>query len=285
LPKWDPTKKYAFFDDVFKEAVVGTRPDLGKVAGGGNTAVTTPGAEDAAPPAGGVFAWSQIISATTLEDEVKASKKFIDEEISTPAKFNGNGYKGARKQFSVLAIMFGIIGEYDGEVRWKADGPAARDLFARTAANCKVGTIQVFNEAKSRRADLEDLISGSGLKDRKGDAKATWKLVTDRAPLMQRLDLAHKERLLPWTSNKGEFKDHTDELMHESQLAAAFAEVLLKEGMEDSDDEEYAAYAKRLKQAALDIVDAAKNDNHEKARKAIGEIDKTCTECHQSYRA
>jgi cytochrome c556 len=55
--------------------------------------------------------------------------------------------------------------------------------------------------------------------------------------------------------------------------------------MEDADDTDYADYAKRMRQAALDIVDAVKTNNYDKARTAVGEIDKSCTECHQSYRA
>jgi hypothetical protein len=286
LPKSYPGSENTFFNDVFKEGVVGARPDLGKgVVTNPGTGTKSPGGADPAPSEGGVFAWSKLIAPTTLEDEIKASKKVIDEEVSTPAKFAGNGYKVARKQFSVLAIMLAIIGEYDGEVRWKADGPAARDVFARTASNCKVGTIQVFNEAKQRKADLEDLLSGSGLKNREGEKKAVWKQVTDRAPLMQRLEMAHQGRMQPWVGNKSEFANHSEEIMHEAQLAAAFCEVLMREGMEDADAIEYKAFCIRLQKAALDIVDAAKSNNYDKARTAVGEIDKSCTECHQAYRS
>lgn len=275
-----------FFQDVFKEGVVGARPDLSKgtplpVAG----APTTPGGSDTPVAAGGVFAWSQLISPTTIEDEVKSSKKVLDEEVVTPAKFAGNGYKVIRKQFSVLAMMFAIIGEYDGEVRWKADGPAARDVFARSAGNCKVGTIQVFNEAKIRKQELEDLLSGNPLKDRAGDAKATWNTVTDRSPLMQRLEAAQQTKLSPWVANKEEFKDHSEELLHEAQITAVLAEILKKEGMQDGDDNDYRAFCDRLQKAALDIVDAAKRDDYDKARAAVGEINKSCDDCHGSYRA
>ena len=287
LPKWDKASSGDFFADVFKEGVVGTRPDFGKVAATpGTGGKPTPMAgDDTPPPAGGVFAWSQFISSSTVEDEIKSSKKIIDEEVSTPAKFAGNGYKTARKQFSVLAIMFAIIREYDGEIRWKADGPAARDVFGRTASNCKVGTIQVYNEAKLRKTELEDLLNGSGLKDRQGEAKAVWTAVTDRSPLMQRLEICHQQRMQPWIGNKGEFKDHSEEMVHEAQLVAAFAEVLKKDGMEDGDDADYAAFCNRMSKAALDIVDAAKRDDYDKARAAVGEIDKCCTDCHQAYRS
>lgn len=288
VPKTFPNSEGIFFNDVFQEGIVGTRPDLSKAvantAGGTTTPVPMGGGNDA-PAAAGGFAWSKLISPTSLEDEIKASKKVVDEEVSTPAKFAGNGYKVARKQFSVVAMMFAIIAEYDGEVRWKADAPAARDVFARTASNCKVGTIQVFNEAKQRRTDIEDLLSGSGLKNREGEAKATWNTVTDRAPLMQRLEVSCQERMQPWLANKGEFSDHSEEMLHEAQLTAVFAEILMKEGMEDADDDDYKAFAQRMLKSSLDIVDAVKSNNYDKASAAMGEINKSCTECHQAYRS
>jgi hypothetical protein len=287
-PPLEPAKG-TFFDDVFAEGVIGERPNLSNVAktpGGGNTPVASTGGGETAPSGDG-FAWSKIISPTTLEDEVKASKLILEQEVSTPSQIAGSGYKGTRKQMSVLAMMFAIIGEYDGDVRWKKDGPAAREVFSRTAANSKVGTVQVFNEAKQRKIDLEDLLNGSGIKNPVADVetKATWNKVTDRSPLMQRLEVSHLTRMQPWIGNKGEFSDHSEEMFHEAQLVAAFAEILLKEGMEDADDTDYADYAKRMRQAALDIVDAVKTNNYDKARTAVGEIDKSCTECHQSYRA
>ena len=102
---------------------------------------------------------------------------------------------------------------------------------------------------------------------------------------MERLKHAHQERMQPWMANKGEFSDHSEEMLHEAQLVVAFAEVLMKEGMEDADDDDYKAFCQRMQKAAQEIVDSVKSNNYEKARAAIGEIDKSCTECHQSYRA
>ena len=72
--------------------------------------------------------------------------------------------------------------------------------------------------------------------------------------------------------------------MHDAEIVAFLSEILVKEGMEDADDEDYASYAERMKKASRDIVDAVKLSNHEAARKAVGEISKACTECHEGYR-
>ena len=185
----------------------------------------------------------------------------------------------------MLAALFGVITEYDQDVRWKKDARKARDLFARTASNCKVGSTQAFNDAKSRKLELQDLLSGSGLVTEASAPEASWEKVIDRAPLMKRLEWSHQTKLQPYTASKAEFTSNIDQVMHEAEIVAVLSQILLKEGMEDADDEDYAGYAQRMKKAAQEIVDAVKLNNSEAARKAAGEISKACTECHEGYRA
>ncbi|MCE9529426.1 MAG: hypothetical protein K8R36_25535, partial [Planctomycetales bacterium] len=178
-PKFEK-KGDVFYPDAFKDGLVGSRPaDLGKAAAPAATVAGGP-AVPAAGGTGGVAGsgWSAIISGQAIEDEVKELKKMIDLEVTTPSDYAGKGYKVARRDFSMLAMLFGIAGEYDGEVRWKKDSPAARDVFARTAANSKVGTSQVFQEAKLRKGELQDLVGGSSpFQGKDADAKAVWNTV------------------------------------------------------------------------------------------------------------
>jgi hypothetical protein len=252
----------------------------------GETTANVPRPPDGAPSEGGAgeYAWSKLISAAAIEDEIKARKLDVDKDVNTPTDFAGKGYKAARRHLTVLATMFAIAGEYDGDVRWKKDAPAARDLLARTAANAKVGTEQVYKEAKLRKQELQDLVGGGGFPGKEAEAKADWKAVCARAPLMQRLEIAHQTNLQPWTANKGEFSGNKDKVTHEAQLIAALAEVIQKDGMEDSDNDEYKKFAAKMKAAALEIVEATKLDSYDKARAAVGEIGQACSKCHEGFR-
>ena len=294
-PKFNPSDtKGTFFDNIFDGKVLqGERPaDIGsatpanvaKANGGGAGAATSAGS-GASTGGGG---WSKIISASAIEDEVKATKKDVDKDVTTPTDFAGKGYKVARRHFSTLAMLFAIAGDYDGDVRWKNDAPTARDLFARTAANAKVGTQQVYNEAKLRKGDLQEMVGGGGLPNKGGDAaeaKVVWSKVCDRSPLMQRLEMSMEPKLQPWTADKNNFKANKEQILHEAQIIAAIGEVLMKEGMADADGAEYKAFCEKLKKAALDVVDAVKLDSDDNARKAVGEISRSCTSCHENYRA
>ena len=285
-PKFNKTEP--FYADAFKEALVGERPaDLNKaaaVAASSSNAVTSAAA--ATPTSAAGSGWSRLISATTIEDTIKALKLQVDKEITTPSDFAGKGHKLARRDYSLLAMLFGIAGEYDGDVRWKKDAPAARDAFARSAANFKVGTSQAFQEAKLRKDELSDLVGGgSPFAGKVADAKAPWAAVAGRAPLMQYLEAAWDPRLKPALADKGQFTAKADAVLKDAELFAAIGEVLAKEGMPDADSDEYKAFAARLRDGGKQILDAVKLKNYEQASAASAAIGKACAECHENYRS
>lgn len=283
-PKFAPSEA-TFYNDAFQEGLVGGRPpNLGEPV----AAVAATSSAGPASSGGGVSGsgWSSIISAGVIENEIKSLKMQIDQEVTTPSDYAGKGYKLARRDFSMLAMLFAIVGEYEGDVRWKKDAVAARDVFARTAANSKVGTSQVFAEAKLRKAELQDLVGGSSPYDGKnGEAKASWGAICDRAPLMQHLEAIYEPKLKPLLADKGQFTANLDKVQHDAEIIAAISEVLAKEGMADADADEYKAFCAQMRKAAQEIVEACKTKNFDQATSAGTAIGKACTECHENYRA
>lgn len=289
-PSFTPQDTERIFFANVNDGLIGERPpDIGKAAApgtvasvGGSPATSTDG--DGGGSAG-LYAWSKIISPTAIEDEIKALNLQVAEDVDTPAKVKSGGYKKLRTEFTILAVMFGIAGEYDGDVRWKKDAPEIRDRFARSAANAKVGTIQVFNEAKLRKEELEELIRGAAFASSKaGEPKTDWSAICDRSPLMKRLEVGHQGRMQPFTSSEAEYKGNKEALLHEANVIGAIAEILTQEGMTDAGELEYAALAKSMQKAARDVVDAVKLDNYAQAGKAVGAIGQACSKCHEDWR-
>jgi hypothetical protein len=273
-----------FFDDVFRRTV-GER--LRK-----KPPAPSATADSGIPPKSGALAtasatpgqWSTIISATTLEDEVKALKLAVDQVVTTPGAFAGSGYKEARVHFSLLALLFDIIANYDGEVRWKSDAAAARDGFARAAANLKAGgSIQVYNEAKKRKQDLADLVGGSRLPD-PANAEPGEQVWADRVPLMQLLEQRLEANLKKWTASEAEFRTQAEALRHESELTAVIGRALTRPGMEDSEESEYQIFAHLLEQGAINVAAAVTRKDPAAARNAMADISRSCSDCHEDYR-
>ncbi len=283
-PKFGSTDP--FFADAFTDALRGERPgNLGQAVvakstsgDGGNTTTVDPA--DANEGSG----WAAIISSTALEDEIKAQKLMAEANVTTPSEFAGSGYKAARRDFSVVAMVFGIIGEYDGEVRWQKEAPSQRDLFARTANNAKVGTTGVYNEAKLRKQDLGDLIGGQGVETREAEAKAKWGDLLNRTPLMQRLEASNDSKIKAWSASTSSFNENLEKLQHEAQIFAAIGAILQEDSMQDGDDEEYKKFAQILLAGGKALTQACKDKNQDAASKAASIISSSCSNCHDSYR-
>ena len=117
------------------------------------------------------------------------------------------------------------------------------------------------------------------------DSTTTWKKVTDRPPLMSRIEKSQQQGVAIWTVNAGDFKKNSEQLLHEAQVIAAISEVIQREGFEFADDDTYLGFARQMRDQALEVVNAVKSKNYEQARKAAGQIDKACSGCHEGYRS
>jgi hypothetical protein len=148
-PKFDPREvEQIFFTDA-RKALVGERPPNlpAKNARPSNSdsGATPPTGTETPPVPGNAFRWSQLISPETLADEVKSYPPLLAAVVKTPSQFQGKGAREARRYFSTMAALFAIITEYDGNVRWKSQAGAARELFARAGLNSKSDNENVYN--------------------------------------------------------------------------------------------------------------------------------------------
>ena len=277
--------KSIFFEKL-DDAFQGDRPTLSSIRTSSKAAMV---ASAAATTSGDVAKtkksdrWSPLISAASIEDEIKQVRLRYDALITTPGKFNSGGYQNARLDLTILATLFGVIAEYGEEVRWKSDASAARDLIARTAFNCKAGSTQVYNEAKLRKADLQDLVSGTGLAGREGNPESDWSMIADRSPLME-----YAEMLIDALEDDGRDEKSIEagipDIRRRAELLAMLGEVLVKEGLDDAEDEDYAEFSHGMTTASREVVSAIDRADNEAIRAGISGIRSRCDACHAEYR-
>jgi hypothetical protein len=277
---WNRLVTDAFFDDAF-DTLDGARPDFSSrppQAAAGMLPGPAAGAE------GGGVAWSKLVSGETLVDEIKDRASGLAEGIATPASFKGGGYRDCRTELTAIATMFGVIAAYDGDVRWKDEAAAARDLFARAGFNCKAGSDQTYNEAKARSDDMSSMIQGSRLeRSSDGESDVAWSDVAGRSPLMVRLERAEKA-LSTATSSASEFRSEAEVVLHEAEIVAVLTQVLQEPELDDSDDETYRQYAAAMGEAAQAIRRAAVEGRSDEATAAVGRLKQSCDTCHGDYR-
>ena len=285
--KWSTATKGAFFEDAFA-SLQGPRPTFDASARPAAAVAAVGGAAGGSEPAGGGgeggFKWSALVSGDTLIDEIKGMQERVAPVVTTPSTFKGGGYNEAQRAFSVIALAFGVIAAHDEDVRWKKDAATARDLFARAGVNCKVGTDQSFKESQLRVEDLKAMMDGNspeGKPDREEDFR--WNQVSGRPPLMMRLEAAEK-LLGAATASQGDFTKQLDVVLHEAEMVAAIGEVIRQPDFEYHDDDSYRGYAGSMRDAAVRIREACLKKDYDTARTAVGEISKSCNDCHGDYR-
>ena len=274
-----------YFRNLFEDGLVGPRPAQLSPGEAGST--TKPGGFDSPvdePTTSETSSkWSGLVSATTIEDEVKAIQKRLAMEVTTPVKFKSE-YSKAHQSFSMLSMLFGIVREYDSEVRWKRFANEAQISFERAAANSRVGTIQAYESCKRRKGDLEEMVRGGNFNaSEKAPEELDWSAVVDRSPIMKRLQ-ASRELLKQLSSNEKEFSDGTEKIFHESELVAAMGYALMMENMTDADDDGYLELSKAMIEAANQTKNACLNQDYDAASTAINLIDQSCNNCHDEWK-
>ncbi len=273
----DAAMQRIFFRDL-ASAVTGPRPRLGQAM---DAQVVVEKSNDEPDLGSG---WGKLVTAATLEDEVKRVKLRFDGRITSPGAFNGGGYRDARVDLTILASLFAVINELPGDVRWKAEAPAARDLIARTARNAAAGSTQVFNEAKLRKADLQDLLSGVTIQAPPDvQPQNDWTMIADRVPLMQYAQEL-TDRLDDLSRSEEEAAANAAAIRRQGELIATLGTMIVQEGMDDADDQDYAVLATAMTQSGNAIAKAAERGDWTNIGELTGAVGQSCADCHESYR-
>lgn len=223
------------------------------------------------------------IDASSVEDEIKRVRLEFDRSITTPSAFRGGGYQDARLHLSILATLFAAVHQWNGDIRWKEEAAAARDILSRTAHNASTGTIQVYNEAKRRKADLQDLMSGAGLAGRPGDPANDWSSIADRSVLMSYSERV-LDKLTDQTASDAKVQADVGDVIRNADMLALIGIVLRQEGMDEADDGDYVALSVRMTDAAGRVKAAIGQQQWSDVRKHVGEVSQSCIACHDQYR-
>lgn len=229
--------------------------------------------------------WSDIVSATMLENEIKSRLADLNPLLVNQEKFVVEGYREARHHFNELAVLFAVISNYEKDVRWKEEAGAMARQLGRTAQNCKVGTPPVFFQSKASRDTLLLLVRGKDVQFPKAHIGPieNWGAIYDRAPMMGRMNAAF-EQAKKKVADKKQFADHHDEIVRKGEVVGLVAMLIRQQGSEDSGDQEYRDYATRLSMSAKKFVAAANAKDRPAAVRAVGLIGTSCARCHDEYK-
>lgn len=224
--------------------------------------------------------WSALVEADTLTAEVKRTHNRLTPLLARPGRFKSGGSVDCRREFSLLATLFGVIDQYDKQTRWQQDAAYASALCTRAADACRETSDESFALAAEVHSQIADLLRGQSF-DRQ---EPIMGLSIDRGQLMQRMEVAVEDNLSARLADNREFRRRKSEVAQESQLLAVLARTICSEGYEFADDDAFLEIAHRLQQASHEMTEANQRGDYGATQQAFGRVIQSCTECHDRYR-
>ncbi len=275
-PQWSQEVLDVFFDDA-REQLVGDRPDFSA-----RSEQVTAVAEDAPNEKG--QAWSTLIDADALTTEIKRVANQIARTTLREGAFKSEGHRLCQRDFRLLAIWFGVVVEFEEEVRWQQNAGAMRAYLLATAEICEEGNDKSLTAAQEASEVLAELMRGQSPTLPSPSDVEPKEEATDLGDSMQRMKQAAEEKIAPALVTGREFRKGRNEIAHEAKILAVLARAMRQEGFEYSDDEVYLEYAQQLQQAAVDLAEAAQNGDFDAAEQADRRLKQSCVSCHEDYR-
>lgn len=268
--KWEQSVLDVFFVDARQE--LGPRP---------TAIVAKPAAAPVAESAAQGSSWSAIVSAEALEDQVKSIAPLLAQDAQSPARFKAAGREQAQQHLSQLAAVFAIIGQYDGEVRWKPSAATTAARLLQAAAACERQADTALADVTNESQQLSDLIRG-GATASGGDSRAS--ALVPRAALMRWLEELHEQRVAGATGDAKSFRRAAEQLARDAEMMAALGRLIQREGYEFADDKGYAQHARQLEQHARELREAARLGDFNAAKEAASGVTQSCERCHADFR-
>lgn len=286
-PKFGPEIKEIFWPDARQKLGAGNPPGgaigpANPTKGGTKTPTPTPTPEPETPVVAAAGGWGEWLAAEVLEGEIKAQATAFTNDTKQAGPFKANLYKKVQVETTILTVMFGVIAQFEGQVRWKDKAAGLRDELAKVSAQCKTG--DQYQAVKIQADSLGELVRGSQIDVAAGKPSAKWQEIAEFSALMKRMEVSEKDKLKPLLGSEADFKANKEQIQHEATILAILAEVITDKAYDSAGEDDYQKWAKQMKTAAIDIVDACRQDQFEKARTSSAALFKSCDACHGAYK-
>jgi len=246
--------------------------------------VTTPAAsETAAAPAGGSSDWVALLGPEGFADESKAIRSNLTAKLQSVGTFNG-AYRDIQVDAAVLAALAQIAPDYSDAPSWKKNALLVRDVASELGRESSSVGEKFYKPAREAFDKLDSLLSGSvppGLES--GPPKMQFVNISPRYPLMKRFERA-QTYLKGSVNNADLLKKEADKVQREAGMVALLAQVILSEGYDSADDDLYRELVSGVREGALKVVAAARDQEFDAYTAGLDLMYKSCTKCHSEFK-
>jgi hypothetical protein len=226
--------------------------------------------------------WGPLIPGPVLEDEIKRLIGEARTETVAPGRFKSRGYRTVQRDFAMLAALFAVVADYQGDIRWKDQAAALRDRCAKAAEACAEGTDASFQTASNQVAMLVDLLNATRLTLPDAPSDRPWAEVIDTGQIMKRLGTAANQRLQPWSANDADLAANQYDALLEASVLATLGHILKDPSY--LDDANWKKFSDELETAGKQAATAAQQGDAVSFKQHVAAALKSCENCHAEFR-
>lgn len=227
--------------------------------------------------------WKSLISGDVISDETKAIRAHISNSLQTVSKYNGN-YKEIQVDAAVLAALAVAASDHPDSISWKKDARIVRDLAVEVGKQAKGLAKPNYDNTKVAFDRLDNFLSGNRPPDlAPPQEKVQLSEVAPRGPVMKRMDRAFNW-LKTSVNSESILKSSADKAMHEAAIMTFLSKIVASPDYGSADEADYQKFLDTLVKSGQGVFAASKDPDFQAFSDALSKSQKTCNECHSSYR-
>lgn len=231
----------------------------------------------------GQLEWLTVMPAPIFDAEIIRIRTKLGMSLNTVANYNLSMTE-IPPDIGELAALANIAIEQDMGVTWGQNAAYVRDLAATMVEQPLMRGASTQRRLKGNFESIEDILNGNlpaGLPET--DPVSDFGTQVDYGLLMKRI-----ERGSNWLKTNivsaESMKENGDLALQECHVVATVAKIITHEDYGYSEDAEYLGYARPMRDAALQMSAAIKQENFEQFDTGISQVLQACTRCHTPYR-
>ena len=233
-------------------------------------------------PATAATDWAALLPAPLLAEEVQRIHARLSPKLTRLADYN-TSFLEFPKYAAELAALAGIAALHSENLAWKPQARVIRDLAGQMVADKLVRGNKSYEQVKLPFDKLAAALDGktAGLPEAEpGDDFST---AADFGGLMQRFKTG-EDNLRLSGGNEAGFKQNTAELVRETRVLAALAQVIARDDYGYGSDMQFRKYADNMTAAATTAATAAQAGDFSTFDLSMSTMSQSCTACHGEYR-
>ena len=225
-----------------------------------------------APEAGGEDSWATLITAATIDEEVKSIRNFLNENVHSVGTFNSSMLMIPPKAAALGAVAV-IVMEHPESVPWKDDAKYVRDL----AKKMNSSVLQRGAKDQKRIEELYDAVDATLSRSKPAGL--------EEPPESDSFaEVAEMRLLMTEAGTEGALGEKKAMVAHEASMMAVMAKIVSMPAYGYGDDAKFTGYANEVLKASQDIKIAAESGDFAGYESAMTRVSTTCSNCHSDYK-